>query len=84
MRAVIYDHLLWSVLEIICGFLGCAVVEVVGDVRCSSLFLYLCGGLIFCIHLLGCLVRRVWGNYLSIGFSMTVRRRVYVFGPRRF
>ena len=54
-----------------------------GGVRCGYLILNLCGNSIFYMGILGCLVRCVWGSYLSIGFGMNVRLRVYVLGLRR-
>lgn len=63
-----------------CGFLGCEAgdsgIRVVGVVGCGFLFSYLCGGLVFYMHLLGSSVRRVWGNYLGIGCGKAVHKRV--------
>ena len=78
-------------MVIVCDFFGCAVevwgiqmVEVVGGVRYGFLFLYLCGGFIFYMHCLGCLVRRTLGRYLGIGCDMAIRKRISVLGLRRF
>ena len=49
--------LLWRVLGIVCGFLGCVgvvlgvlVVVVGGDVHCARMFLWVCYGFVFYIH----------------------------------
>lgn len=66
-----------------CGIFGCVmvvlgvrVVVVAEGVRFGSVLLDLCGGLVFCMNLLGCLVRRALDNCLNIDFDMSFHKRV--------
>ena len=69
-------------MDIVCGFfvyarvaLGIPVVEVWEGVHCAFFSLCLCGGFVFCMRFLGCLVRYVLGSYLGMGYDMVVRKR---------
>ena len=73
----------WGFVGCVVVFWGVRVVVVAEGGHLDSVFLDLFDGVVFCMNLLGCLVRRALGNCLGIEFGMLIRKRVALRGLER-